>query len=462
MCAPRPVRACLDGFAMTDNIQYALSPDGTHIAYRVLGASSEVDFIVVSAAFFSLEMLAEDRICSRFLEGLAEMGRVAVFDKRGVGSSDPMTDWSRGAQEQWADDLVAVMDAAGMVHPVVVSWETMGVARLAVSQHPDRFLKLVLINPSRDPNALLEALTMSRRDSSEDKASSEREFDTGPVEALAFPSRIHDPDFQEWLVKAGRVGASPSSAPRMWGHLLSYDKPLTPPGISAPALVLHNRDCIARRDLVLQVVDMLENAQFVSVPGADVYPIAGNVDPLIVEIAGFVGLDASPVPQRRICAVLFTDLVGSTSRASRDGDATWKALLEHHDQIIHRAVTQRSGAVIKFTGDGVLCVMPSVSAAIDLTIDLRRSLSEDDLDIRCGIHVGDVDERDGDVSGITVNIAARIMALAPDGQTLMSTAAIESAIGSGHRFETFGKRELKGVEGKWALHQLANSDDRPA
>ena len=121
----------------------------THIAYRVIGEPGRVDVVMVAGALFPFELLEEDRIASRFTAGLAALGRLVVFDKRGIGLSDPITDWTRSAQEQWAEDLVAVIEAAGLDHPVVVSWDQFGVARLAASKRPDLFASMVLINPAR-------------------------------------------------------------------------------------------------------------------------------------------------------------------------------------------------------------------------------------------------------------------------------------------------------------------------
>ena len=129
---------------MSDEIRYAPTSDGTQIAHRIVGEPGALDFVVVSAAFFSFEMLAEDRVTSRFLSALSAMGRVVVFDKRGVGWSDPVSDWDCSIQDQWAEDLITVTEAAELVDPVVISWEPMGVARLAVSRRPHLFSKMVL------------------------------------------------------------------------------------------------------------------------------------------------------------------------------------------------------------------------------------------------------------------------------------------------------------------------------
>ncbi len=430
---------------MSDEIRYAPTSDGTQIAHRIVGEPGALDIVVVSAAFFSFEMLAEDRIPSRFLNALSAMGRVVVFDKRGVGWSDPVSDWDRSIQDQWAEDLITVTEAAELVDPVVISWDSMGVARLAVSRRPDLFSKMILINPVPSTDGSLRDLFGINDDT----------FETRSVEELAFPSRINDPDFIDWLVRAGRVGASPSMAPRIWSHLLSYDKTLTPLGISLPTLILHNIDSMARPKAVHAVSADLDNADVIPVPGADVYPVSGDIDPLLVEIAHFVERDTHLASPRLVSAILFTDLVAATERAVREGDQSWKAILEHHDAIVRRSIAQRDGTVVKFTGDGALCIMPSATAALDAALELRRALAAIDLSIRCGIHIGDIDERAGDISGIAVNVAARVMALAGDGQIMVTTSAAESAAGSPHRLEPAGRHILKGVAGEWQLHQLS-------
>lgn len=429
---------------MSNDIEYACAEDGTQIAYRTFGSDDGPDYVVVAGAFFSVDMLEQDRVASRFLEGLASMGRLTVFDKRGVGSSDPISDWSRSAQDQWADDLLVVVEAAGLTRPVVVSWETMGVARLAVSQRPDVFSKMVLINPMPAPGHLMKAFLASGSDS----------FEPRSVEELAFPSRINDPEFEAWLVRAGRVGASPSIAPRMWDLLLSYDAPLTPPGITIPTLVLHNAESIIRREWIDDVAGELENVEVVAVPGADAYPISGDVDPLLVEIGRFTDRDAAVSMQRSVQAVLFTDLVASTQTALTDGDRAWSARLEHHDAVVRRTVTRRAGTVVKFTGDGALCLLPSASAALDTATELHQALAPSGFTLRCGIHVGDVDHRNDDVSGICVNVAARVMSLAPDGGTLVTTSVAEAGLGSPHNLIPAGTHQLKGIDGTWTLHQL--------
>ena len=416
----------------------------TQIAYRVLGEPGRVDVVMVAAALFPLELLAEDRVASRFMAGLAALGRLVVFDKRGVGLSDPITDWSRSAQEQWAEDLLAVIEAAGLDHPVVVSWERMGVARFAASARPDLFASMVLVNPAQFTRGFFELLA----------ATGGQVLPTRSIEAIALPSRIKDEEFTAWLSRSGRAGASPTSASRIWDYLLAYQGPLTPPGITTPTLVLHNRDCIQPEAEVRMVAETIPGATFVQVAGPDVFPIAGDVDVLITEIAEFVtGAPSALTPLRHIAAVLFTDLVDSTQRAVDEGDAQWRDLLDIHDRTVQQCVRNHGGRVVKYTGDGVLAPMPSATGALETAQSIRDQLEEHGLRVRVGIHVGDVDVRGDDVSGLAVNIAARIMSHAEAGETLVSEAVRQATLGSRHRFDDVRTTQLKGIPEQWTLYR---------
>ena len=424
-------------------VAYARAGD-SHVAYRVTGEPGGVDVVMVAGAFFAFESLQQDRVAARFMAGLASLGRLVVFDKRGVGLSDPMTDWERSAQEQWAEDLCAVIEAAGLERAVVVSWEPWGVARFAAARRPELFGSMVLLNPTRSTRGLAAVLGNSDGPT----------VPTRSVEEMMFPSRIDDPDFQEWLARAGRSGASPATAARMWGHILSYPTSLTPPGLDVRTLVVHNRDSINTEPHVRAVADKIPGATFVQIPGPDTYPIAGDVDALVAEIAQFVtGAPSGLAPQRIIAAVLFTDLVDSTRRAVDVGDQQWRDLLDVHDQAVQRCVLHHGGRVVKYTGDGVLALLPSATAALSTSESIREHLAERGLHIRVGVHVGDVDVRGEDVSGLTVNIAARIMGRAERDETLVSESVRSATIGSGLAFDEAGVAELKGIPEPFALHR---------
>jgi class 3 adenylate cyclase len=215
---------------------------------------------------------------------------------------------------------------------------------------------------------------------------------------MAFPSRIRDDAFTDWL--SIRSSGNPTTASRIWAHLLDYEGPLTPPGITTRTLVLHNRDSMQREDEVRAVAAEIPGATFVQVSGADSYPIAGDVDLLIREIAEFVtGAPSALAPLRHVAAVLFTDLVDSTRRAVDEGDEHWRDLLDIHDRTVKRSVGHHGGRVVKYTGDGVLALMPSATSALETARSMQDDLGSGGFE-SAGIHVGDVDERGDDVSGL--------------------------------------------------------------
>jgi class 3 adenylate cyclase len=424
-------------------IEYALAGD-SHVAYQVIGEPGRVDVVLVAGALFPMELLAEDRVAARFMTGLAGLGRLVVFDKRGVGLSDPMTDWSTSPQAQWAQDLLAVVDAAALCDPVLVSWDPFGTARLAASLRPVRFASLVLLNPADTTEDFRDFLVAPDRPV----------VPTRSLEERAFPSRIKDDEFVAWLQRSGRAGAAPATAARIWEHMLSYDQPLTPPGLSVPTLVLHRRDSLQSEAGARAVAELIPGTTFVQLEGADHFPIAGDIDGLITEIAEFVtGGPSALAPLRQVAAVLFTDLVDSTQRAVSEGDDQWRHLLDVHDRTVLECVRHHGGRVVKYTGDGVLALMSSATAALDTAQSVRSRLTDQGLRIRVGVHVGDVDLRGDDVSGIAVNIAARIMSRADADETLVSEAARQSVMGSRHRFEPAHTAELKGIPEQWTLYR---------
>jgi class 3 adenylate cyclase len=427
-----------------EHVQYA-EVDEIHIAYRVLGEAGGHDVVMMSSQFFAVEQLAEDRIARRFIDGVAELGRLVMFDKRGVGLSDPVTDWERPIQAQWAQDLIAVIEATGLVQPTVVSWDPFGVGRLVASLRPELIGKLVLINPIPSASVLAEGIRA---------LPSEEQSRPWALERAAFPSRIDEPGFRTWLERAGRAGASPAVAQRFWAVLQSHAGTLTPTGIRCPTLVLHRARCMASTRVVRDVSDAIVGAHFVQVDGADLYPVAGDVDPLIAEISRFVtGTAASPPPQRVLAAVVFTDLVRSTDQAVRAGDESWSRLLDRHDEHVQACVEQVGGRVIKFTGDGVLAILPSAQAAITATHSIRHRLGALGLRIRAGIHVGDIEQRGDDVAGLAVNIAARIMSEAAADEILVSDSVVSSMLGTNALFDGSRTAVLKGIPGHWTLHR---------
>ena len=406
---------------------------------------------MVNGGFFPMESLSADPLASRLMDGLAGLGRLILFDRRGVGLSDPVSDWDSPLREQWADDLASVIAASGCDQPAVFSWNAPSpVARTCAIRHPGLIGRLVLLNPSTAINAddrgwvaaFVEGTRRMRRGEAVDASS------------VLVPGRHDDPAFRAWFDAAGRAGASPSQADRLSEKGL-LDSRFDNSQVTTPTLVITRvpEGYVVPAEFFERTVHQIPAAQHVALSPGDMFPFGVGVDDLIAEISRYlIGEVRLPAPERQMAVILFTDVVGSTRRAESTGDAAWKRLLDRHDDVSRTAVERRGGEVIKSTGDGVLALLPSATAAIEAATALRSQLRDDDLEVRIGIHLGEIDRRGDDVSGLAVNIAARIMASAEPGQIL--TSALVTQTTSVARLTTLGQRTLKDVAGSWEIFTI--------
>jgi class 3 adenylate cyclase len=267
---------------------------------------------------------------------------------------------------------------------------------------------------------------------------------------------VNDRDFRDWFDMAGRVGASPAIAARV------YERP--PERTVAMLAESHRRievpTLVLRRPANLMgsppspdpVAAEIERGTRVDLPGTDYHWLGEDIDSLLAEISEFVtGESRLPPAERELRAVLFTDLVGSTDRATLAGDARWTAILDRHDATIAHAVARYGGVVVKTTGDGVLATLPSADRALRAAQRIHGDLARDSLRARIGIHVCDVERRGTDVAGIGVHVAARVMTLAGAGAIFVTASVPIAATGTEHRFELVGDCELKGLPGTWTI-----------
>jgi len=441
-------------------VEYARGSDGTHVAFRVLesdlSCDRPVDVVMVSGGLIPMEVFDEDPGFVRLLEGLRSFARVVVFDRRGLGLSDPIVDLNGPILDRWADDLAAVVEASAVQDPVVFAWDGYGIATRFAAQHPDRLRLLILHQPLTIPDDQWESWVTERRGFVRQNVDGVGDNFLGQIA----PSRASDSSFQAWYARAGRVGASPTTAGRIWDSVFTSrpaDQLLEE--VETPTLVLHRRDnAYSPSEWVRLAASQISGAKAVELDGADHFPFLGDVDALVAEIAAFViGERRLPPPQRILAAVMYTDLVASTQRAVSLGDARWKFVLDRHDAALRGAVGGCGGTVIKTTGDGILATLPSAGAALRAAERVRDALAIEGLGVRIGIHLGDIDRRGDDVSGLGVVIAARAMALADSGQIVVTASIPPAVIGQTATFEPFGTYELKGIPGTWPLQLLTNN-----
>jgi len=267
------------------------------------------------------------------------------------------------------------------------------------------------------------------------------------------PSLAEDPTVQPAVARGLRLAASPATAVAVMRMLLELDVRPVLPAIRVPTLVLHRRDDqVLTPDHGLYLAERIAGARFVELPGADYAVAFGDVDAIVDEVEEFLtGVRGAPDTDRVLATVLFTDIVGSTERAAALGDQRWRAVLDAHDELAARQLARYRGTLVKTTGDGLLATFDGPARAIRCALALRDGLRGLGVEIRSGLHTGEVEQRGVDVGGMAVHIAARVQALGEPGEVLVTRTVKDLVVGSELRFAERGAHELKGVPDAWEL-----------
>lgn len=429
--------------------------DGSDVAYSLHPGRGDRDLVLMFGGVFPMMSVDGDGVATRFLDGLGELGRVLTFDRRGVGQSGPILDWSVERLRLWTDDLHAVIRDAGLSSPVVLAHGNACPAAVMLASESDDVEMLVLAEPTNPWFVRREQLQV---DHDVIRASVRDELD---LIAYMAPERIDaDAGFHDWFVSAGNLGAGPEIAERLLSALSPVEIDMLKDAfgrVSVPMLVLR------RPGVPFETPGPEDDAHLgatsrVELTGRDWLTFLGaRIEDVSAEVAEFVTGRIGPMSiPRSLCAVLFTDLGGSTQLVQAIGDARWRSIIDRHDATVDRMVARWGGRVVKTTGDGVLATFPSASGALLAGSGIRDALVDHDLEVRVGVHVGDVDQRGLDISGIAVNVAARVMSIARPGQILATSGATQAASGAQLTFGEGGSHELKGVDGTWDLFELSS------
>ena len=427
-----------------------------HIAYQVFGAE-EPDVVFIPGFVSHLELTWQMPGLARFMERLAAFSRVITFDKRGTGLSDPVPVSELPTLERRMDDLRAVMDAAGCERAVVVGVSEGGpMATLFAATHPDRVAGLVLIaTTARFRRADDAPWGWSDRLVHFNLEFTESAWGTGAnMEALA-PTAVADPLFDAGRFE--RSAASPGAATALVRMAADTDARADLSSISAPTLVVHRTgDPIIRVEAGRDLAARIPGARLVELPGPD-HAFFSDPDPVCDQVEEFVtGAPAHGEPDRVLATMLFSDIVGSTRTAAEVGDRRWHELLDAYDAVVRRQLERVRGRSVKHTGDGHLAAFDGPARAIKCGLSIRDGVRPLGLSVRVGLHTGEVELREEDLTGISVVTAARVMAHAGDDQVWVSQTVRDLVAGSGLRFEDRGEHELKGVPGKWRLWQVVD------
>jgi class 3 adenylate cyclase len=440
---------------MTPETRYAKSGD-VHIAYQVVG-NGPMDLVLIPGLFTHVEHQWDEPSFARFLNRLASFSRLIVFDARGAGLSDQAPELP--PMEEQIDDLMAVLDAVGSSSAAIFGISQAGpMAILFAASYPERTRAIVLYGSYASPRRR-EGYPWGRSAEWMDEFDRQvdRDWGSGVFLAQMAPSRLADEPFRRWWGKYERLSHAPGNALAYFRMNALIDVRAILPSIQVPALVLQRREDVYRdpgnaRYLAAHV----PGAKLVELDGIDHLPYLGDADAILDEVQEFLtGVRPPPERDRVLATVLFTDIVGSTEHASAIGDHAWKELLERHHALVREELSRYRGREIDTAGDGFLATFDGPARAVRCAVAIIRAMPDIGLEVRAGVHTGEVELMGTGVGGIAVHIGARVAGLAGPGEVLVSGTVRDLVAGSGIEFTDRGEASLKGVPGQWRLFSVS-------
>jgi class 3 adenylate cyclase len=425
---------------MQPETRYAKSGD-VHIAYQVIG-SGPFDLVFVPGFISHVDHVWDEPRWSAFQERLASFSRLICFDKRGTGLSDRVS--AIPTLEERMDDVRAVMDAVGSERAALFGISEGGpMSLLFAATYPDRTLALMLYGSY----ALFPTAVMSPEGLADFLQKVEESWGTGTLEPNFAPSLAEDVAFRRWWARFERLGASPAAVKILMRMNSEIDIRGILPAIHVSTLIMHRvgdvRINVAAGRYLAQHI---AGARYVELPGNDHLFCAGDSRRILDEIEKFLtGSLSHSEPDRALATVLFTDIVGSTERAVALGDREWRRLLEMHHGCVRRELARFRGKEVKTLGDGFLATFDGPARAVRCAEAIRDNVRDLGLEVRSGLHTGEIEILPNDVGGIAVHVAARVAHLAEPGEVLASSVLKELVAGSGLRFADRGVHALKGL-----------------
>ncbi|HEX2345970.1 MAG TPA: adenylate/guanylate cyclase domain-containing protein [Gaiellaceae bacterium] len=437
---------------MPPRTQYARSGE-IELAYQVLG-EGEHDVVLVLDWASHLEVLWEQPLMEEFLTSLSRFARVLWFDMRGIGMSDPVPGGA-AAPEDWVDDVNAVMDAAGIKRATLIAQgHAVQMALMAAATRPERIDSLVLYNgfvrlardddyPAGMPESAQAAIL----------AMIETTWGTGALAAALAPSVADRPGVAEWWGRVERFAGTPRTALAKARTIHELDLRHVLPLVATPTLVVQSRDnAYIRAGHGRYLAEHISGARLVELDSADHWPLP---DPeLLGAIEEFVTGSRRVVEDtdRVLATVLVVDIVGSTEHASALGDRRWSTIRDRFEGSTRQLLATHGGELVDVAGDGILATFDGPARAVRCAGQLREAVRPQGLELRSGLHAGEITRRTGGIAGIAVHIGARVSALAEPGEVLVTRTVRDLVAGSGIVFEDRGEHELKGVPDRWALY----------
>jgi class 3 adenylate cyclase/pimeloyl-ACP methyl ester carboxylesterase len=438
--------------------KYAQSPNGA-VGYQVFG-DGPLDLMFITQWGTNVDNYWDEPSAARYLDRLASFSRVIIFDKLGTGVSDPIPPHLSPSVDLWMQDIDAVMEAADSDKVVMVGDTEGGTMAIQfAAAHPERTHSLVLINAIarlfRGPDYPIGMpADIAERNA---EIFFRQHGTTGDVLAFTAPSVAEDARFRRWWVRFQRSTMSPAMLETGYKWQTEVDVTAVLPTITVPTLVVHRKDNWYHRVAFGRyIADNIPGAEWIELEGADSLPFhTGNYQEILDHVERFVtGETAHMTEKRRLATVMFTDIVGSTKRATELGDQRWLDLLGDANQICVTQVERFGGTSIHTTGDGYLAIFDSPASAVTAAREILDQVRTLGVEMRAGLHTGEITLQGDDIAGIGVHIAARVMDQAADGAVAVSSTVKDLTVGSSIVYQPLRTTELKGVPGEWALYQV--------
>jgi class 3 adenylate cyclase len=438
---------------MVARTEYARSGN-LHIAYQVLGRGP-LDLVYVPGWVSHGELAWEEPTLARFFHRLASFSRLILFDKRGTGLSDRVPNEAPATLDERMDDVRAVLEAVGSQRAAIFENSEGGsMSVLFAATHPERTVALVtfgifakrLFSPDYPW-----APTPEQRERAYDLV--EREWGRDMDLTDLAPTVAGNEPLKQRLATYFRRSASPGAAVALLRMNTLIDVREVLPAIRVPTLILHRTgDRDANVEEGRWIASRISGARFVELPGYDHLPWVGDQDALLDEVEEFLtGVRRGPDPNRILATVLFTDIAGSTELAARLGDRAWRELLEMHHLLVRKELVRFRGREVDTAGDGFLALFDGPTRAMRCALAIRDAVRHLGMEIRAGVHTGEVEGEGDKVRGIAVHAGARVAGAAKAGEVLVSGTVKDLAAGSGIQLSKRGRHVLKGVPGEWHL-----------
>jgi class 3 adenylate cyclase len=427
--------------------RYVAARDGSQIAYHVAG-EGPLDVLVITPSMIPVDLMWDEPRTVRFLHWLSSFARHIWFDFRGTGGSSSVALDEARLPEAWVEDMVVIADEVGCERVAVLQLGGAGMGPLFAATHPTRTSALVLVDAS----------ARFRRASDYPEGISDEELpvfvaNAHTVENVA-PSLVNDSQFRRWYERAVRLGAPPDVRHRRVRAAFESDTRGVLGSVQAPTLVACRRTApLAQQSRYL--AEHIPGAELVEWESRDRLTFAGDAEHVLDAVEEFLtGEHSAPASDRMLATVLITDLVSSTPRVVAMGDRRWRQLLAAHDALVRSELDRFRGQEVKHTGDGVVATFDGPARAIRCACAIRDGVRALGLEIRAGLHTGEVELAEDRPRGIAVHIGARVSARAEPGEVLVSNTVKDLVAGSGIEFEERGTTELKGVPGEWRLYAV--------